>query len=344
MEGKLQDSLKEINDHIQTIQESKKEGEYYLGNLEQLKRRETDFTMAEEEKELRSSIEKKSRNLQGLSKLKEEIVGKLEDSQRQERISIIRANNPNKQAVDLLEKKEKDKKEIHNTLTVREKSLSSILSFSQWLVNLLEKEGQLINQLEQEKCAAYEAAIKKSKSFFKERSPLSKKSPVRSRSFVENFSITSEHASEEESEGELSISSFSESSDSVLESIDSSNEIDIYVTELKEGKNTQISGLLSQAVDGLLKALKTHLLGTKVADELKELYNLQAKEVYDHLLLGAAGLELVVQAIHDQRTDHVVLGFRTALLHCYYAMEQKLSQGIILLTFRKLLSSFAIFL
>lgn len=222
--------------------------------------------------------------------------------------------------------------EIQNALTLREKSLSSILFLSQWLVNLLDKEDQLINQLEQEKLIAYKAAIKQTEDSFKEHSISFSKSPAKSSSLVEDFSITSENTSGEESEEEISISSFSESSNSILEEVNSFNEINRYLTQLKEGKNTQINGFLSQAIDSLLRPLKAHLLKTKAADDVNDLYKLQTKEVYDHLLLGTAGLELLVQAVYDQRTDHIALGFRAALLHCYYAMEQKLSQRIILET------------
>ncbi|MGL5263829.1 MAG: hypothetical protein ACRDAI_04540 [Candidatus Rhabdochlamydia sp.] len=43
-------------------------------------------------------------------------------------------------------------------------------------------------------------------------------------------------------------------------------------------------------------------------------------------------MELIAQAIHDQRLDHISLGFRGALIHCYYAIEQQLSQLITLKT------------
>ncbi|MGL5627447.1 MAG: hypothetical protein ACRDDW_08100 [Candidatus Rhabdochlamydia sp.] len=200
----------------------------------------------------------------------------------------------------------------------------SILSLGKWLFNLLEKENQLMNQLEQEKRIAYEALIKKSESCSKKvLIKVAKQSSTESRSSVESFLMASENASEEEP-------LISSSSESVL--VDSFNEINMYLTQLKNGENTQPNGILSQAVDGFLKPLKVHLLKAKAPVDLKDLQELQIKEIYDHLLIGAAGLELIIQAIYDQRLDHVALGFRGVLMHCYYAIEQMLSQLIILKT------------
>lgn len=79
-------------------------------------------------------------------------------------------------------------------------------------------------------------------------------------------------------------------------------------------KNNQLNGYLSQIIEGLLKQIQIHLHGK------------QGKEIYDHLLLGAAALEQMAQAIYEGRTSHVVLGFRSSLIHCHFAVEQILSQ------------------
>lgn len=300
----FQKMVEEIEEDIQRMQKDKNEWEDCLQQIQDVKR-----------------ITNRS-NIMGEERPKDIVLTGTEDQSLKK--------------IDLLKLFEESEDELYNTLRLKGKSLSSILFLTQWLVKLLEKEGQLINQLEQEKCIVYKTAIEKSKKSFKKHSTsLKKKNLTKSGSFIEDLSITSKNTSKKKSEEEPSINSFSESSDTSdtsLENIDSFSEMNMYITRIKEGKNTQINGLLSQAVNDPLKTLKTHLLRTRVADELKELYDLQAKEVYDHLLLGAAGLDLIIQAIHDQRTDHVVLGFRAALLHCYYAMEQKLSQEIILET------------
>lgn len=179
---------------------------------------------------------------------------------------------------------------------------------------------------------AYEAAVEKSKNSFKKHPIPFKKNPDKSRSFVEDLSTDSENTSAEDLEEESSISSFSTSSDSILEDVDPFNEINRYLTKLKKGKNIQLNGVLSQTVGSFLQTLKAHLLRIKTPADLKDQCDLQTGEIFDHLLLGTAGLELLVQAVCDQRTDHIALGFRTALLHCYYAMEQNLSQKIILET------------
>ncbi|PWU14216.1 MAG: hypothetical protein C5B45_04880 [Chlamydiae bacterium] len=79
-------------------------------------------------------------------------------------------------------------------------------------------------------------------------------------------------------------------------------------------EDKQLNGCLSQTVEGLLKQMQVYLHGK------------QGKEVYDHILLGAAALEQMAQAIYEGRTSHAVLGFRSSLIHCHFAVEQILSQ------------------
>ncbi|MGL5627175.1 MAG: hypothetical protein ACRDDW_06675 [Candidatus Rhabdochlamydia sp.] len=109
--------------------------------------------------------------------------------------------------------------------------------------------------------------------------------------------------------------------------------IDIYFANHphKKEENIQLNGVLSQAVDRFLKPLKAHLQ-EKAPIEVRAFCELQIEEVYDHLLIGTAGLELIAQAIYDQRLDHISLGFRGALMHCHYAIEQLLFQLITLKT------------
>ncbi len=83
-----------------------------------------------------------------------------------------------------------------------------------------------------------------------------------------------------------------------------------------KAKNKQLNGALSQSVESLLQQIRPHL------------HQKQGKEVYDHALLGAAALEQMAQAIYENRIDHVVLGFRSSLIHCHFAVEQMLSQEI----------------
>ncbi|MGB7127576.1 MAG: hypothetical protein WBD50_00600 [Candidatus Rhabdochlamydia sp.] len=327
VERTLSNSLKKVDNEVQKIQKDKSELEDCLQDMQDVERKTNCFNvMGKEKQELLYLIETKDQALQKISESREKLIKK-----NQETINAVKTYNLRNQKVLFLKRDEKDTKEIRNALILREKSFSSIFFLSQWLINLLDKEDQLIHQLEQEKHIVYEAAIKKTEGSFKKHStPLSKKTPAKkSSSLAEDFSITSENTSGEESEEELVEGS---SSDSVLEEINPFNEIHRYLTQLKEGESTQLNGLLSQAIDSLLRPLQAHLLKTKPTDDLKALYELQTKEIYDHLLLGTAGLELVMQAAHDQRTDHIALGFRAALLHFYYAIEQKLSQKIILET------------
>ena len=83
-------------------------------------------------------------------------------------------------------------------------------------------------------------------------------------------------------------------------------------------KRKQLNGCLSQSVEKHLQPAKSYLCQT-----------MQGKEVYDHVLLGASALEHLAQAIHDGRRDHVVLGFRSALIHCHFAIEQMLCRIIL---------------
>lgn len=83
-------------------------------------------------------------------------------------------------------------------------------------------------------------------------------------------------------------------------------------------KNKQLNGCLSQSIENYLSQAKSYLYQT-----------MQGKEVYDHVLLGASALEHMAQAIHEGRRDHVVLGFRSALIHCHFAIEQALCQIIL---------------
>ncbi|HEV3269934.1 MAG TPA: hypothetical protein VGZ69_04715 [Candidatus Rhabdochlamydia sp.] len=327
--------FEESSKGIQEIQKAKSELENCL-QLVQDTERVNEHSLEKERKEILCLLETKEQELQAIFQLQEKFIKK-----KQDEIDFKTAGTPTKQKINLLKKNEEDQHKHHNNLTLRQQNLASILFLSQWLFNLLEKEDQLINQLEQKKVIAYEASIKKgTDSFFEKHSTQSskkkhstqssKKSAVACASLVQTHSIPSENTREEEEEP--SISSFSTSSSSVLEKTDSFNEITRYLIRLKEGKSTQLNGFLNQAVDSFLKPLKAHLLAIKAADNLNDLCKLQTKEIYDHLLLGTAGLELVMQAVHDQRTDHIALGFRAALLHCYYAMEQKLSQRTLLET------------
>ncbi|MDR2540157.1 MAG: hypothetical protein LBC45_06240 [Chlamydiales bacterium] len=87
-----------------------------------------------------------------------------------------------------------------------------------------------------------------------------------------------------------------------------------------KAKNKQLNGALSQSVESILQQIQPYL------------YRTQGEEVYNHALLGAAALEQMVQAIYEGRRNHIVLGFRSSLIHCHFATEQILSQEI----FRKI--------
>ncbi len=89
----------------------------------------------------------------------------------------------------------------------------------------------------------------------------------------------------------------------------------------------QVNGLLSKSIDGTLKQLKTHLakIQAPISDELNIVRKEKIKEIHTQLVIATAALELIIQAIKDQRFDQVLLGFRSCLVHCHFAIEQMLS-------------------
>lgn len=93
----------------------------------------------------------------------------------------------------------------------------------------------------------------------------------------------------------------------------------------------QVNGFLSKAINGILKQLKSHLLKiqTDLPSELKALQNKKIYEIHAQLVLATAALEQIIQAIQDQRWNHVVLGFRSTFIHCHFAVEQMLSLEIL---------------
>ena len=95
-------------------------------------------------------------------------------------------------------------------------------------------------------------------------------------------------------------------------------------------KNLQIDGILSKAIDRALKQLKTYLLEIDTLHELRVFQKEQAYEIHAHLVLATAAIEQIIQTIQDQRWDQVVLGFRSAFIHCHFAVEQMLSLSILL--------------
>jgi hypothetical protein len=96
-------------------------------------------------------------------------------------------------------------------------------------------------------------------------------------------------------------------------------------TFLKNGG--QVSGFLSKSIDGMLKQLKTYLSKIQVhlSDELNIVRKEKINEIHAQLVVATAALELIIQAIGDQRSDRLVLGFRSGLIHCHFAIEQMLS-------------------
>lgn len=94
----------------------------------------------------------------------------------------------------------------------------------------------------------------------------------------------------------------------------------------------QINGALSKSMDEVLKQLKEHLvkMQTTIPEELNALRREKIREIPTQLTMATAALELMIQAIEDQRFDHVVLGFRSGLIHCHFAIEQMLSLKILL--------------
>ena len=147
------------------------------------------------------------------------------------------------------------------------------------------------------------------------------------RSSTENSSM--------ESEKEESIASTSSES-STSSKVDTLNqvkfiEINKYLEQLENNADFPVNGILSRAMNGFLKQLRSHLKA-KTASRLQVIHEQRIKEICEHLLIGSAGLELIVQAIYDQRFSHIALGFRSALMHCHYAIEQTLDHLIMLKT------------
>ncbi|QZA58904.1 hypothetical protein [Candidatus Rhabdochlamydia porcellionis] len=140
-----------------------------------------------------------------------------------------------------------------------------------------------------------------------------------------------------ESDSDSEVIEDSSSSDSESMSVTASNtptlfkvsfaEIDAF---LKEGG--QVNGFLSKTIDGMLKQLKIHLSKTQVhiSDELNIIRKEKIKEIHTQLVIATAALELIIQAIEDQRFDRVVLGFRSSLIHCHFAIEQMLSLKVLI--------------
>ena len=102
-------------------------------------------------------------------------------------------------------------------------------------------------------------------------------------------------------------------------------EVDFFLENLG-----QINGALSKSIDGILKQLKTHLLKQTDLYDRKSLQEEKVHEVHAQLILATAAFEQVIQAIQDQKWDHVVLGFRSMFIHCHFAVEQMLSWKILL--------------
>lgn len=93
----------------------------------------------------------------------------------------------------------------------------------------------------------------------------------------------------------------------------------------------QVNGCLSKGANGILKQLKTHLLKRQVdlPNELKTLKNTKIHEIHAQLVLATAAQEQIIQAIQDQRWNHIVLGFRNIFIHCHFAIEQMLSLKVL---------------
>lgn len=92
--------------------------------------------------------------------------------------------------------------------------------------------------------------------------------------------------------------------------------VQTYLESKEEEK--QLNGCLSQKIENYLEKQIKPLLNQE-----------QGKEVYDHTLLGVSALEYMAQAVYEGRRDHVVLGFRSLLIHCYFSVEQMLCQKIL---------------
>ena len=229
---------------------------------------------------------------------------------------------------------EEYEKAINSKYILPKNTISTVLFLSSWLIALLEKEEKKIDHLENARQIAFEDLIKKTEDSYKK---LSRKNPIkslrktseRSSSSIESFSIESEEDFDSTScSSDVStMDSFDEIKDTF--EVDAFDEMNGYLQQLKNGENPPLNGILSRTLDGFLQKIQSHLLKTKAPAGLQVLHKQQTKEVWDHLLIGAAGLELLGQAIYDQRLDHVVLGFREALIHCHYAIEQMLYSLII---------------
>ena len=102
-------------------------------------------------------------------------------------------------------------------------------------------------------------------------------------------------------------------------------------TFLKEGG--QVDGFLSKVIIGTLKQLKTQLFLESqgcVSDELNIIRKEKIKEIHTQLVIATAYLELIIQAVENQSSDLVLLGFRGSLIHCHFAIEQILSLMILI--------------
>ena len=129
-----------------------------------------------------------------------------------------------------------------------------------------------------------------------------------------DFSDEEEPVSLDEEEGSIALFEQPSSSSTYTPKLYTGEQIQSYLSN--KAKNKQLNGVLSQSVESLLQQIQPYL------------HRKQGKEVYDHALLGAAALEQMAQAIYENRIDHVVLGFRSSLIHCHFAVEQMLSQEI----------------
>ena len=105
------------------------------------------------------------------------------------------------------------------------------------------------------------------------------------------------------------------------------DEIDTF---LEEGG--LVDGFLSKSIDRTLKQLKTHLFSKThpyVSGELNVIQKEKVEEIHTQLVIATATIELIIQAIQDQRFDQVLLGFRSSLIHCHFAIEQTFSLKIL---------------
>ncbi|MEK7339330.1 MAG: hypothetical protein AABZ92_01290, partial [Verrucomicrobiota bacterium] len=119
-------------------------------------------------------------------------------------------------------------------------------------------------------------------------------------------------SSDEEEPAQSIISPINPEESKMEETVDN---IQIYLQSRE--RNKQLNGALSRTIESYLQQ-------TKLSPR-KE----QGKEVYDHILLGAAALENMAQAIYEGRWKHIALGFRSTCIHCHFAVEQMLCQVIL---------------